>query len=233
MEYIELVPWDTENFGIKVGRLICNESLDFDKALTVAKNNGYRLLYCTIEDENNEPEWLRLNAFLADTKLIYQKEIKAEHALSAECESYNSGEVSPELYDLAFESGKYSRYRTDRKMPKEIFQKLYTIWIEQSVRKQIANDVIVLKKDEMIRGMVTYKLKEKLVAEVGLIAVNPSDSKRGFGTMLLENLEQRLALQNIRFIEIPTQLMNKPACRFYEKNKYRIINRKKIYHIWL
>lgn len=233
MRYIELAPWDTENFGFKVGHLVCHMNLDFEKVLAEAKKNDYRLLYCTIDEGQDEPEWLILNAFLADTKLIFQKEIKADKQLFPECESYAASEVSPNLYELAFESGKYSRYKIDPKMPKGIFEKLYTIWIERSVNRQIANDVIILKKDETIRGMVTYKIKDHLVAEVGLIAVNSSDSKRGFGTMLLENLEQKLALQEIRFIEIPTQLTNKPACRFYEKNNYKIINRKNIYHIWL
>ncbi len=85
---------------------------------------------------------------------------------------FKTKEYISQLNELAFESGKHSRFLKDRFFGVDKFKELYQKWVENSLNGKFANDVLIYKSDDEIKGFVTYKIKNGF-AQIGLIAVSP------------------------------------------------------------
>ena len=69
----------------------------------------------------------------------------------------NDSEINV-LYELAFESGKYSRFKLDKNFSEIDFRKLYKKWVDNSLNLEIADEVLVYKISDIIQGFITYKI---------------------------------------------------------------------------
>lgn len=222
---IEKLNWDSDFFQIKIGEVnyedikAINEKLDFDLLYV------YNLSSFDLQLENFE------NTF-SEAKVIFTKEIDKNRDLNATIFSIDDVKVTSEnLYKLAFESGKNSRFLLDNKFQLNDFQRLYKIWVDNSVSKKIADDVLIYIEDSKPIGFVTYKIKDKN-ATIGLIAVDSKSQGKGIGGKLVNHLESILYQKEIKNLRIPTQLANIQACNFYKKQGYLIKETKYIKHYW-
>ena len=71
---IQLVQWDTDNFGFKVGNLVPYADITkewLDAELLEARNQGYELLY--LKGGSIPEELMSENILLADEKVVYQQ----------------------------------------------------------------------------------------------------------------------------------------------------------------
>ncbi|MDD4609952.1 MAG: GNAT family N-acetyltransferase [Bacteroidaceae bacterium] len=242
---IEKLDWDTSFLGFPVGRLdltncrVSNMSPILEKYVSEAKTMGYKLIYLFSNElialDNN----LFKTALLADEKIVYNKKVPTEtkkiarEELLIPIQSYYKKEVTSSLLNIAYESGKYSRFKTDSNFSESVFQQMYSIWLERSISGEIADDVLVYKEGDKILGLLTYTIRTDKTCVIGLIGVDPQAQRKRIGSKLLSSLESQLRLHNISNIEVATQNKNVKACSFYEKNKYQIKNITNIYHIWL
>lgn len=244
MIQIEYLDWDTINFGFKTGKVNL-ENITFDiyhieevinSIYIDGKKQGYKLLYLFCDRNTLISKKNSKNIYdivLADTKIIYTKDIiNSNFQDTTKIYSYNKSYPSKQLLDLTFTSGQYSRFKLDKHFSENIFIKIYTKWIERSVSKEIAKDVLVYEDNRNLIGMLTYKCEQDL-ATIGLIAVNPIYQGRKVGTEILNKLENDLHLLGINKINVATQFNNTLACKFYEKNSFIIKHTSNIYHLWL
>ena len=134
------------------------------------------------------------------------------------------------IYQLGLASGEYSRFALDSKFPRGSFEKLYDLWVDKSLRKELADDVFLFKKDN-VKGLLTVKYVDEM-AKVGLVAVSKDSRGLGIGGKLLNGLESRAFQLNKHKIIIPTQRINKNACRFYANSGYKELKSSFIYHCW-
>jgi dTDP-4-amino-4,6-dideoxy-D-galactose acyltransferase len=81
------------------------------------------------------------------------------------------GVTTNDIYNLAFESGEYSRYNIDRNFVRDEFKKLYACWIENSIKKIIADKSVGYYLDDKLTGIITFKAKDNKL-DIGLIAVD-------------------------------------------------------------
>lgn len=236
---IQFQAWDTDTFQKKIGKISFERVLSYDKLtelLKLARLEEYELLYLFVpEDKDIFCEFGEANMRLIDQKVVFCKKLEPEKSIvdvSPFVSDYKEEQVSEQLLKLAFESGRFSRFYIDENFPRSAFQKLYSEWIIRSVSKEIADGVWVYDKDDLLSGMLTYKIT-KNVATIGLIAVDPLMQGKSIGTELMTSLEYKLSQYAIGYINVATQLQNKRACAFYEKNKYSIKQITNIYHVWL
>lgn len=240
---IQELGWDTNQFEIKVGKVeLLDSDYDFEEIdsyvkeiLKTGKENGFNLLYLILPENKYLSNGIGQvkNILLADRKIIYNKTIDDFCTFNIqEIHNYGYDDVNEQLLNLALISGKYSRFKLDQNFSVEIFEKMYWIWIEKSVKKEIADDVLVFEENNRILGMLTYKI-DKISASIGLLSVDNLYQGKKIGTKLLNKLEYILKSRGIKEINVATQHENKDACKFYEKNNYRINNITNIYHIWL
>lgn len=206
-----------------------------DEILSLGKKEQYKLLYLKFPGNLYLPETLlSKDILLIDRKVIYRKELEKEPTGKPQdgIHSYIGRKADNTLVKLSLESGKYSRFRLDPHFSPGIFEHMYSVWIDKSVTKEIADDVLVYSRQGNILGMLTYSLSSGC-ATIGLIAVDIQYQHMHLGSVLITALENIVYKKGVRTIEVPTQSDNIPACHFYEKNNYEVKEIINIYHIWL
>lgn len=222
---VKKLDWDSNFFNLKVGEIVVEEyKSTFDTA-------SFDLLYVYGKKEFELIIHQFENTF-SEVKVKYCKKIFTKNINSNNIFSIHDVKIDiQDLYQLAFESGKSSRFLLDNKFDDNKFKELYKAWIENSISKKIADDILVyIEKNELL-GFVSYKISNEK-ASVGLIAVNPNHQGNKIGGKLLAKLENVLLDKNINEIIIPTQLANIQAFNFYKKQNYSIIETIYIKHYW-
>ncbi|AWI25078.1 GNAT family N-acetyltransferase [Flavobacterium pallidum] len=220
---IKRLDWDSDFFGLRIGEAFYEEKL--------TSTPDYDLLYVKANNDFDAQIEGFENGF-SEVKLVFSKALvegnhEANPIVSIDQIPYDKQEI----YDLAYESGKFSRFFLDTHFTVEKFRELYQKWIDNSISKTIADDVLVYVEGNDITGFVTYKTNNDL-ATIGLIAVSPDHQGKGIGGKLLQFLEGSLWKKNIRKLQIPTQENNLAACNFYKKQGYGISERTFIKHYW-
>jgi len=233
---IKFLKWDSEFFGFKIGSIEFRNNFDFCYLHDVLKSSGdYKCFYLYSDNPITE-ENLRLLSIdrylLADIKLTYQKTL--ENIINSDFSSiseYSFEYDINQLYELGIQSGHTSRFCIDP-LFNPYFEDMYKLWVDNSVSKKIADRVFIYKNFDLRPiGMVTCKIKDE-IGQIGLIATDSHIRGKGIGTALLKRVENYYQTNSIKISHIITQKGNIQACSFYEKNGYRVIEKKFIYHLW-
>jgi len=226
-----LLIWDTDFFGIKIFKIEVSDysASEINKSVQKAFNSGAELIYLVIPDKIDKKEIYQ--ADLIDRKVIFEKHVTKETVHNPNITEYFGNKVPSKLYEIALESGKYSRFKIDAKLPAGSFEKLYRKWIEKSLSGEIADKVFVFKENEDIFGLITLKLRPDR-GEIGLLAADYAAQGKGIGSKLIAESENYLISRNIFKMEVATQIKNSAACRFYEKKGYNVKEIFNYYHLW-
>lgn len=226
--------WDSDFFNKKIGRIgFENDYLNLVENLEKAFKQQYDLVYVFGHKSTDIPNWIlsKFNGKLVDKKILFTAQIE-------DLQTKNTVEINEFqekngnlLYELAYLSGKYSRFRLDENLEIENFKRLYREWIDKSVSRQIAKKVFVYEENKQIKGMITLEIKEK-VANIGLIAVDETLQGKGIGMSLIDACVRYCKSENIITLDVPTQLDNAQACKFYEKCGFTEKSIQNIYHFW-
>lgn len=213
--------WDSEFFDLEIAEILDENNINYSECYK------YDLIYYKSE-KNFDITGFNLN--YSENKVVFEKNnINPSHN-KTKVISYQNDSLNT-LYELAFESGKYSRFLKDDLFGIENFKKLYREWIDNSINKKFADDILIYKIDDEILGFVTYKIFNNY-AQIGLIAVDNRHQGKGIGKELIDGLELKLYQNKIYTLKIPTQLENCNACNFYNKMGYKIIENTPIKHYW-
>lgn len=222
---LKKLEWDSAFFNLNVGELT------LDSFSTRIDASGFDLLYVLSKEAAtcNIPSFTKT---FSEEKIKFSKELQQlEVPSSAICSIFDCSYTIEDLYELAYESGKQSRFLLDTKFTEAKFKELYRLWIDNSLNKQFADDILVYRENNLILGLVTFKLV-KDTASVGLIAVNPEAQGKGIGGKLIHALEYFLVEKKGKSLVIPTQMTNTQACDFYTKQGYKITEQTTITHYW-
>jgi dTDP-4-amino-4,6-dideoxy-D-galactose acyltransferase len=223
---IKHLDWDSYFFNKKIGLLDLSKDCKFSEI-----QNDYDLIY-VISNKEITVDIANFKQSYTENKIVFSKKIVQNKAL-AEIDIFSELRDSPrkEIYELAFESGKFSRFKLDLNFDQTGFEKLYKKWVDHSFNKEFADAVLVYKEHNAILGFVTYKVWEGF-ATIGLIGVCPRQQGKGIGKKLIQSVEKELVAIGVNELRIPTQLQNEMACRFYIKMGYEIIESKILKHYW-
>ena len=224
---IKYLDWDSSFFNKKIGELEIDNSTDHFPEL------DYDLLYVKQKKkfELNLPGY---KEFYNETKLTFSKTLESKTRPTDKniFSALQWADIEVEqLYDLALESGKESRFKLDKKFTKTEFTELYKRWVDNSLNQKIAKDVLVYCVKEEIRGFITSSVTDEN-ASIGLVSVSPQEQGKGLGTKLIIALEEELKKLEIKNLTVQTQEHNNGANKFYKKNGFKIIEKKIIKHYW-
>lgn len=224
---VKKLQWDSDFFNKAIGEITiennCNKPIfvnNFDLIYLKSKSDFYYEFENFIEN-------------FKEIKVIFEKKLTPNFV----SENPNITTLSNitfdkhTLYQLAFESGKYSRYKLDNNFDSDDFLKLYKKWVDNSINNTFADNILVYLFESEIVGFVSYK-KHNSYAKIGLIAINPNHQGKGIGRQLMQALENELQQIGIIFLQIPTQFSNDMACNFYNSIGYKIIEKQIIKHFW-
>ncbi|MCZ8144475.1 GNAT family N-acetyltransferase [Flavobacterium sp.] len=217
--------WDSDFFGFEIGEI------SFSSDESIGNSENFKLL---VIKSGNDFEVL-IDGFencFSEIKIVFEKELSLINSQNTSIYPIDETEYDiNDLYELAYESGKKSRFVLDKNFKNENFKKLYRKWVDNSISKEIAEDVLIYKENKQIMGFVTYKINESF-GTIGLIAVSAAHQGKGIGNKLLSFVENRIFSNGITKLVIPTQLSNNTACNFYKKQNYTIQQKLFIKHYW-
>ena len=233
---IEHLTWDSDFFGYKVGRAFIEgfDPENINSIFSIAKLHGYKLIYIILNslDDGQDVKLRSLGANLVDTKVTYvQKVNKVESTIDEKVISWINKPISDKLYSLSLQSGVYSRFFIDKKFTNNEFKKLYYVWLESSIKGQLAQDVLVYKDGSEL-GIITLGIKNNR-ADIGLLAVDENSRGKSVGTKLVNAAKEKTFSWGIKELQVVTQRENKIACKFYERQGFHILSTQYIYHFWL
>ena len=128
-------------------------------------------------------------------------------------------------------AGENGRFGNDPSIPKEIYRELFKCWIRNSVKKVIADEVLVYKVDEEIVGFATIKVEgDKGYAP--LLAVKREYEGKGVSFALMRAIETRLIENNCKYVLSGTQEINKKALATFKRYGLKPQPAEFIYHLW-
>lgn len=224
---IKFLDWDSRFFNKKIGLIDIKEKIEISSYL-----KGFDLLYVKqIEDVHFEIEGFKQNH--TETRVVFSKFISKScfPINNSIFSAFNTNENREQIYKLAFESGKFSRFKLDSNFKQHEFEALYKTWVDNSFSKEFADGILVCKEKHTILGFITYKIIENN-AFIGLLGVCDKHQGKGIGRALLEKAENELRKKQIKELKIPTQVHNKQACKFYSKLGYNIDQKTIVKHYW-
>lgn len=232
---IEQLTWDSKFLGLKTARIQHSESTTTASLLTQAQKQGYKLIYAFANEMDfiDSTVLTDFNGQLVDQKVVFSRALNNNQtAICESVQAFNTQANSDELLELAYESGKYSRFKLDTKFKPDVFKRMYQLWIQNSINDEMADYVFVIRQENTTIGMVTLKLAGN-TAQIGLIATAPNMQGKGLGRQLIQKCEQTALQGNCDTLQVPTQLHNHQAIAFYKACGFHIESITNIYHFWL
>ena len=200
------------------------------------KLKGFSFIYWPANQEHNELDINKFGGLLVDLKTTYMIDF-----VSAALDDFLSTDivipysVSMQLQDLealAIQSGQFSRFAIDPHLPREKFIMLYKIWMDRSLRREIANEVLVIEEAGHVVGMVTLTEKEDR-GNIGLIAVDASSRGKKYGETLVRAAQKWFIKNGYKIGQVVTQGNNISAGNLYKKCGYSVEKVEYYYHFWL
>ena len=237
MSNYKKLEWDSNFFGFNVALINTVESeTTFERTLNEIRTKNYKLVYIKTEPDNKRSNQLikKYNGTLVDQKVTFTTGISTinKELISKNLTEYQYNKLNKQLLNLAYQSGEYSRFRLDKNLPEDTFQRMYKIWIERSVKKEMAEKIFIYKVEDYIAGMITLSVSGN-TGIIGLIGVDSKFRGRKIGQKLIEKTREYFLLKDIKKINVVTQFANKIACDFYKKCDFKTSGIENIYHIWL
>jgi hypothetical protein len=138
--------WDSAFFLLKTGKIeyTCFDEDNIYEIIENARNSAYKLLYifCKKDFYFSENVKHKYNIKLVDRKIVYKRNLEGR-SYQNYADEYKLNVLVNELEELAYASGKHSRFYIDKNIDKKYFYRLYRTWIEKSITKEMANKIFI------------------------------------------------------------------------------------------
>jgi dTDP-4-amino-4,6-dideoxy-D-galactose acyltransferase len=230
---VERLDWDSDFFNFNVGKVACSDDESFDAEAFLNSNRSFKLVY-VFSKTKIDHGLLKL----VDDKVVLGRSLDTNQSNKNvddiiikpfEARIHSSNEIKK----LALESGEFSRFNIDVNFKSNEYERLYTEWIEQSINKKIAFEVLVAaNKNETILGFITLNKKSDTLADIGLLAVSAASRGKGIAGKLLQHSFEIVERLGFKSIQVVTQFNNQPAMRLYQNAGFEIKERTFVYHYW-
>jgi len=236
--HVDIAPlaFDSHLFSLDVKSLEIPTDFPISGVFDPIQETDFDLLYIfskrPIETELLQYEKL-INLSYSDEKVVFagsvENLISTNSTISVIANTFESADVSL-LERLAFQSGKFSRFYLDQKLPKKAFNTLYSTWLSKSLSKEYADDYYIAYDGKAV-GLLTSSIRAG-DAQIGLLAVDKHSRGKGIGRHLLSRFATEMKDRGIEKVIIPTQRANINACGFYQSLGLSESEHKFIYHCW-
>lgn len=241
MNEFTILDWDSNFFGFRVARILPTrlDASHLESILNELRREKVMLAYWASDRDSPESEVAgnSLGGFLADRKTTYLFDLGTlnedpKGGMQSVVE-YGEATATEELEQLAIQSGEYSRFKVDPKIPTERFEEMYRLWIRQSVSERLADAVMVIQgSGDKVIGLVTLgQISGR--GDIGLIAVDLDSRGHGYGRVLVNSSLRFFLAEGYKYSQVVTQRDNVPACSLYESIGYTVEKCENLFHFWL
>ncbi|MCZ2845607.1 MAG: GNAT family N-acetyltransferase [Candidatus Bathyarchaeota archaeon] len=233
-EFLQVLDWDSEFFGIKVASIEKNifGTGRGSSVLQKMKLEGIDLCYCYSDSPIDVDEFSEeFKIILVDEKVPLIKTLNRNAVTHPKIKVYDKNFPDDNLIKLALRAGEQSRFKVDPNIPNAKSDELFKIWIEKSVQKELATDVLVYREGTNIIGFITVQIKGGK-PYASLLAVQKEYEGKGVSFALMNAVENMLTTKGFSHIYSSTQLSNKKALLIYSRQGLELQDPIFVYHIW-
>jgi dTDP-4-amino-4,6-dideoxy-D-galactose acyltransferase len=240
MDHFQILELDSDIFGFPVAKILPDklEPGELDQVISRLKKEKVRLIFWASNPNDKESQQAAqlCHGFLADKKATFVIDLdetsKRSTGMVWDIEEYADRLPSADLENLAIQVGRNSRFGADPRIPVDKYFDLYKLWIRNSVNRQVADAVLVVRRADKVVGMATVGAKDGR-GFIGLFAVDPVMRGKNVGVSLVYAAQEWARRKGLRFAQVVTQGENIVACKLYEKCGYRIEKIEYFYHFWI
>ena len=234
-EPCEFLPWDTEFFRSRVGRVNANRLTvaGMRAALDWCKKNRIDGL-CFLAD-SADSQTIRIaerNRFaLVDIRVTLECLVQSDSGREdGRIRLYHPDDL-PALREIAEGAHHDSRFYSDYNFRRELCDEFYRTWITRDC-EGYAQAVFVAEDGGEPAGYISCYLGENRIGRIGLIGVAQRSQGKGLGTALIERALHWFAQQRIVVVSVVTQGRNVQAQRLYQRAGFVTANVQFWYHRW-
>ena len=134
---IKLLDWDSNFFGIKIGKVLKQKNYNNDSIKNIleeGKNEHYKCIYFEIPFNDNIKMEIPSSFHLADIKVTLNKKVgDTPINLSENITSTIQNDHLSQIESIVMEISKKSRYSLDKNFGEDMAKKLYKKWIYNSI----------------------------------------------------------------------------------------------------
>jgi ribosomal protein S18 acetylase RimI-like enzyme len=240
----ELLLWDSEFFGLPIGRVIPSH-LDEGSITTLlaeGQAEGVRCLY--FEADSNDPVTVavaeRHGFHLVDVRVVLEHPFDHRPAPAPRFPISAELVIGPprddelgRLQDISAQIGLTSRFSFDKNFGVERSERLYRLWIEKAIQGMA--DVVLVARWQPTGdavGLITCTLRDR-TAHIQLAGVHFDHRQRSVGTGLVQVALDWAKVQGAHKMQVVTQARNVPAQRLYQQMGFFTRSMTLYYHKWL
>ena len=232
---IEPLPFDTELFGYRVGRVRLDGPPPPAVAAalrTAAADGGFRLLYL-FWDGDSRPAGESPGLVPVGGKREFSADATDPPPTPAPAVRCTT-ETAP-LRELAAESGRHSRFFLDPGFRHGEFRRLYDRWLRTCFDGTGRAECFAAGDPVDPDGFVTLERNaaEPGALRIGLLAVHPRARRRGVGTGLVAFARRTAADNGFGRLLVATQTGNAAATAFYLRSGFRPVSTVSVAHLWI
>ena len=235
---VQTLIWDSDFFGFGVGRLNASNIEEIREGISLARQDGKRLLYFSVDSESALVAQARQEKLtFVGNQVVFKIDLKevaaTNNPIHFQVIPYAKRVPTQQLIDLAIQAGWTSRFRIDTNFTKEKFCDLYKAWIENSCRHEIADIVMTAENvgtDTL--GLVTVRTAGQ-AATIGLISVSNNHQRQGVASALTDSAIDFAIQRNCNSLFVSTQQNNKGACALYQSQGFSVEKSESWFHVWI
>ncbi len=241
-ELIQFLNWDTEFFGLKIGRILSTQlnPASLEKIIQLAQQEQYRCLY--FQANPNDPETVTLaerkGFHLVDVRIVLEHPFDrrpapvARYPISSEImlrAPHPQEEIR--LEEIAVEIGYTSRFSFDNRFPADAYRRLYRTWLHKSIANRKGTVIVACLSDQAV-GFIACNICDDNVGMIELAGVQSGCRGQGVGTVLVQKALDWFRKQDLSKVTVVTQTRNVPAQRLYQQMGFFTQSMTLYYHKW-
>ena len=238
----KLLPWDTEFFGCRLGR-VCGDTLSPELVVQIddwsRSNQIHGLYFLARADAPATIQTAEQNGFgLVDIRVTLARELmNSDSSAGANLPAgVRVRPVQPEdlpgLQVMARTGHQDTRFFNDGHFPRQRVEEFYSTWITLESQGR-AQSVFVAARGRQPLGYASCHLESGASdGQIGLVGVAPEARGQGIGTGLVQTAVDWFRTQGARKVTVVTQGKNLAAQRLYQKCGFLGWNLQLWYHKW-
>jgi GNAT superfamily N-acetyltransferase len=222
---LEVLPWDTQFFGVTIGRARVAEADALTSAIAAAQERGVECLYVVVPEAETDTLGATIHAgsILTALRLVLEHRgdptVTQPHDIRAA-----TPEDSAHVVEVSAALARFSRFAQDPHFALERIEEMYRIWVLDELR-----DGKVFVDARGSGGMLALSRRAEALA-VDLVYVD--DAARGTG-LARALLDAAVATAAGGIVTVATDVRNLNAVRLYESAGFRSGSLDAILHLWL
>ncbi|MBI5123531.1 GNAT family N-acetyltransferase [Candidatus Roizmanbacteria bacterium] len=225
----DLSTFDTKILGFKTAKIVLSDEDNVRKIETIGslvqdlKNNG--VVYATLRIKANDfltAQELEKNGFIVVDGII-TLEKNLEEVITDSFLNIRSAKTSDLSQLISIGATVFigrSRYYHDSMISENKANDIYSKWVENSVKKIVADDVLIWEHNKKILGLISLQKK----GQIPLVGVIREAKGRGIGKELLSAACAVFRKWDLKKVTIETQITNIPALRLYQSSGFKIVD---------